>query len=207
MRDADCAEHSPQAARGHEDTVAPVMVGRTEAATPLSRVERDAQHAPRPPRRVPTQRLDAEAGRQRVGQPTGQHPSGCPVDDRDQSPGWAAKSKCMRDRNLGMSGSRETRVAPGSIGVRSRLPAGASGIRTLVPARTRDPTLSKLMFPGDTEPEKSEIEPGVCGALRLSPRAFFIAKALNHRPGTRSNSRLLVSRLGILHTQSEDSGG
>ena len=86
-------------------------------------------------------------------------------DNRDQSPGWAAKSKCMRDRNLGMSGSRETRVAPGSIGVRSRLPAEVSGIRTLVPARTRDPTLSKLMFPGDTEPEKSEIEPGVCGAL------------------------------------------
>ena len=125
------------------------MVGRTEAATPLSRVQRDAQRARRPPRRVPTQRLDAEAGRQRVGQPTGQHPSGCPVDDRDQSPGWAAKSKCMRDRNLGMSGSRGTRVAPGSIGVRSRLPAGANGIRTLVPDRTRDPTLSKHMFPGE----------------------------------------------------------
>jgi hypothetical protein len=34
-----------------------------------------------------------------------------------------------------------------------------------VPDRTQDPTLSKLMFPGDTEREKSEIEPGVCGAL------------------------------------------
>jgi hypothetical protein len=77
--------------------------------------------------------LDHQRRRQRVGQPTGQHPSGCPVDDRDQSPGSAAKSKCMRDRNLGMSGSRETRVAPGSIGVRSRLPAGGSRIRTLGP--------------------------------------------------------------------------
>jgi hypothetical protein len=75
--------------------------------------------------------LDHQRRRQRVGQPTRQHPSGCPVDDRDQSPGSAAKSKYMRDRNLGMSGSRETRVAPGSIGVRSRLPAGGRWIRTL----------------------------------------------------------------------------
>jgi hypothetical protein len=45
--------------------------------------------------------------------------------------------QCMRDRNLGISGSRETRVALGSIGVRSRLPAGGEWIRTFSSARDR----------------------------------------------------------------------
>jgi hypothetical protein len=40
-----------------EVTVAPVMVGRAEAATPLSRAETDVEHARQPSRRVRTQRL------------------------------------------------------------------------------------------------------------------------------------------------------
>jgi hypothetical protein len=106
--------------------------GRAGAATPLSRVERDAQRARRPPRRVPTQRLDAEPRRQRVGQRPRQHPSGAQSTIATNLR-VGEKSKCMRDRNLRMSGSRETRVALGSIEVRSRLPAGGSEIRTLGP--------------------------------------------------------------------------
>ena len=108
------------------------MVGRAGVATPLSRVERDAQRARRPPRRVPTQRLDAEPRRQRVGQRPRQHPSGAQSMIATNLR-VGRKSKCMRDRNLRMSGSRETRVSPGSIEVRSQLPAGGRRIRTVGP--------------------------------------------------------------------------
>jgi hypothetical protein len=55
---------------------------------------------------------------------------------------------------LWMSGSRETRVAPGSIGVRSRLPAGGSGIRTVGRAggRTRSARLRAVAYLGRNSP-------------------------------------------------------
>jgi hypothetical protein len=49
-------------------------------------------------------------------------------------PGENRRTACrIGEVRLAMSGSRETRVAPGSIGVLSRLPAGGSEIRTSVP--------------------------------------------------------------------------
>ena len=77
-----------------------------------------------------------------------------------------AKSKCMRDHNLGdIRFARDAGRAWLDRSSQQNSPLERAGFRTLVPDRTRDPTLSKLMFPGDTERQKSEIEPGVCGAL------------------------------------------